>query len=46
MLEKGADIDSRDNNGRTPLSWALLNENTSPRAKHVITLLRKEGGDI
>ena len=41
LLEKGADLDSKDNNGRTPLSWAARNGHDA-----LVKLLFEEGADL
>jgi ankyrin repeat protein len=41
LLEKGADVDSKDMGGRTPLSWAARNGHEA-----VVTLLLEKGADV
>jgi ankyrin repeat protein len=41
LVQHGAEVESRDNNGRTPLSWAAGNGNTGP-----MKFLLKHGANI
>ena len=41
LLEKGADLESKDNNGRTPLTWVVEKRN-----KAVVKLLLKKGANL
>jgi ankyrin repeat protein len=41
LVEKGADVDTKDNYGRTPLSQAAENAN-----KAVVKLLLEKGADV
>ena len=41
LLEKGADVDSKDDTGRTPLSWAAENGHEA-----VVKLLLEKGADV
>jgi ankyrin repeat protein len=41
LLEKGAELETKDNNGQTPLSWAAERGHEA-----VVTLLLDNGADI
>ena len=41
LLEKGADVESKDRYGRTPLSWAAGNGHEA-----VVKLLLEKGADV
>ena len=41
MLEKGAELESKDKNGRTPLSWAARKAHEA-----VVKLLLENGADL
>jgi hypothetical protein len=41
LLEKGAELESKDNDGRTPLSWAAKNGH-----KAVVKLLLEKGAEL
>jgi ankyrin repeat protein len=40
LLERGAEVDSKDNDGRTPLSWAAR------RPEAVVKLLLERGAEL
>jgi ankyrin repeat protein len=39
LIAKGADVNTKDDDGETPLDWAILNDETE-----IADLLRKQGG--
>ena len=39
VIDSGADVNTKDDKGRTPLDWAILNKQTE-----IADLLRKHGG--